>query len=310
MVAKRYEHLDQQARELLDADASTRIRYIQRDRFIIYSPIDTVLGLMQEFVERPVSIRPPCLALVGDAGSGKSTLVRELERRYQDPNDPSTQRVVYFVADAYPDIPVLQRALMSAMDIPAPLSVHRQRWVADDLIQRALAERGTRLVVIDEIQHLKNLKTRDQTRTWDWVKWISTSTQVSIVCTGISGFESMVHDEGQLETRFTIAHLPRWTKGTMFAQFLTAFERSLPLERPSKLAHPDMQEALLQESALKERIPGITHGICQVIEHAAIAAIDSGDERITIRGLCAWREMFETLAPNRKRVMAPVHRHV
>src|SRR5579859_6797106 len=98
MVAKRLEHLDEQTRELLGADPATRIRYIQRDRFIIYSPIDRVLDLMQGFVERPVSIRPPCLALVGDAGSGKSTLVRELERRYQDPQDPSTQRVVYFVA--------------------------------------------------------------------------------------------------------------------------------------------------------------------------------------------------------------------
>jgi hypothetical protein len=38
---------------------------------------------------------------------------------------------------------------MSALDIPAPLSVHRQRWVADDLIQRSLAERATRLVIID-----------------------------------------------------------------------------------------------------------------------------------------------------------------
>jgi hypothetical protein len=39
----------------------------------------------------------------------------------------------------------------------------------------------------------------------------------------------MVRDERQLETRFTIAYLPRWTVGEMFGQFLSAFERSLPL---------------------------------------------------------------------------------
>jgi hypothetical protein len=142
---------------------------------------------------------------------------------------------VYFVADAYPDIPVLQRALMSALDIPAPLSVHRQCWVADDLIQRSLAERATRLVIIDEAQHLRNLKVRDQARTWDWVKWISTADRVSVACTGIAGFESMLREEGQLETRFTIAHLPRWSVGEMFSQFLTAFERSLPVRFASKL---------------------------------------------------------------------------
>jgi len=145
MVARLYEHLDEDARELLDADAETRLRYIQRDRFIPYHPVETVLNLLDGFVRRPPSIRPPCLAPVGDAGSGKSTLVREFEHRLRVPQDPSTQVAVYFVADPHPDIQILQRALMLALDIPSPLSAHRQRWVADDLIQRALVERATRL---------------------------------------------------------------------------------------------------------------------------------------------------------------------
>jgi type II secretory pathway predicted ATPase ExeA len=308
MVARRYQHLDDEARELLDADESARIRYIQRDRFILYHPIETVLNLLEDFANRPVSIRPPCLALVGDAGSGKSTLVREFERRCQRPEDPGAQPVVYFVADAYPDIPVLQRALMSALDIPAPLSVHRQRWVADDLIQRSLAERATRLVIIDEAQHLMNLKVRDQARTWDWVKWISTANRVSVVCTGIAGFESMLREEGQLETRFTIAYLPRWTVGEMFSQFLTAFERSLPLRFASKLGSTEMQEALLKESALKERIPGITHGIKQIIEYAAIAAIGSKLEQITVPLLSSWRDIFEPLTERRPLATSRVYR--
>jgi type II secretory pathway predicted ATPase ExeA len=299
MAKDHFSHLDDEARALLDADVSTRIRYIQRDRFILYHPIETVLSLLEDFVNRPVSIRPPCLALVGDAGSGKSSLVREFERRSQAADDPGTQRVVYLVADACPDIPVLQRALMSALGIPAPLSAHRQRWIADDLIQRAFKERATRLVIIDEVQHLMNLKVRDQARTWDWVKWISTANRVSVVCTGISGFESMLREEGQLETRFTIAHLPRWAPGNMFGQFLTAFEASLPLRVPSKLGSQDMQDSLLRESALKERIPGITHGIKQVIEHAAIAAISRGIERITVPLLSSWRDAFEPLTERR-----------
>lgn len=308
MVVRRYQHLDDEARDLLDADESTRIRYIQRDRFILYHPIKTVLNLLDDFANRPVSIRPPFLALVGDAGSGKSTLVREFERRCQSPEDPGAQRVVYFVADAYPEIPVLQRALMSALDIPAPLSVHRQRWVADDLIQRSLAERATRLVIIDEAQHLMNLKVRDQARTWDWVKWISTANRVSVVCTGIAGFESMLREEGQLETRFTIAHLPRWNVGEMFSQFLTAFERSLPLRFASKLGSTEMQEALLRESALKERLPGITHGIKQVIEYAAIEAIRSRREQITVPLLCSWRDIFEPLTERRSPATSQVYR--
>ena len=37
-----------------------------------------------------------------------------------------------------------------------------------------------------------NLKARDQRHTWDWVKWISTANRVSVACTGIAGFESML----------------------------------------------------------------------------------------------------------------------
>jgi hypothetical protein len=69
-----------------------------------------------------------------------------------------------------------------------------------------------------------------------------------------------------------------------------------------------MQEALLRESALKQRIPGITHGIKQVIEHAAIEAIESGVERISMPLLWSWRNMFEPLASTRRRMASTIPR--
>ncbi len=224
-MATNTEHLDEAARETLSSSMEDRIRYIQRDRFVPYRSITTVLELLEDFVRRPVSVRPPCLALVGDAGSGKSTLMREAQRRFENPEDPGTQTVVYCVVDAFPELRVLQQALMSALDIPAPLSIHRQRWVADDLIRRALVDRGTRLVIFDEAQHLLNLRRRDQISQWDWIKWVSTANRVSVACCGTPGFESMIREEAQLETRFTVAYLPRWSVGPVFAQFLSAFER-------------------------------------------------------------------------------------
>jgi hypothetical protein len=294
-MATQYKHIDRPTQALMSASRPERVHYIQRDRFILHSPLTAVLEVLDDFVRRPTSIRPPCLALVGDAGSGKSTLVREFQRRHATPDDPSTQRVIYCVADAYPELRILQQALMSALDVPAPLSIHRQRWVADDLIQRALAARATRVVIFDEAQHLLNLPRREQAAHWDWIKWVSTANRVSVVCTGIPGFESIIREEGQLETRFTIAYLPRWTVGPVFEQFLGAFERSLPLKRPSGLGTLKMQQALLEESGVKQRLPGITHGIKQVIEYAAIQAIWTGTERISVDLLPAWRRMFEPI---------------
>jgi hypothetical protein len=292
-MARKYSHLDASARALIEDTDEERIRYIQQDRFIPYGAVLTILELLEGFVNRPVSIRPPCLALVGDSGCGKSTLMEELERRHSDPANPTTRKVILCTMDPLPELRVSQRALLTALGVPPTLSLYRPRVDGDDLIGRSLQELGTRLVVFDETLHMANLRARSLTLQWDWIKWVSTANRVSVVCTGIPGFEQTIREEAQLETRFNIIRMPRWGIGPTFEQFLTSFGRSLPLRRPSGLGAVRMQEAILRESGIKQPIAGITQGIKQVIEHAAIEAIRTGVERVTLSLLSAWRDSFE-----------------
>jgi energy-coupling factor transporter ATP-binding protein EcfA2 len=292
-MSQRYAHLNEQARKLIDAPIEERIQFIQKDRFIPYQAVATILDLLENFVKRPPSIRPPCLALVGDSGCGKSTLMEEMTRRHTNPEQPGTRRVIYCTLDPLPELRVSQQALLTALGVPPTLALRRPRIDGDDLIGRALRELGTRLVIFDETLHLNNLNRRTQVLQWDWVKWVSTANRVSVVCTGTPGFEQTIRQEAQLETRFNIMRIPRWSVGATFQQFLTSYEQSLPLRRPSGLGTVAMQEALLQESGIKQQIPGITQGIKQVLEHAAIEAIRRGGERITVSLLSAWRDGFE-----------------
>jgi Bacterial TniB protein len=286
-------HLNKDARAMLRGSAEMRIHYIQQDRFIPYRAINNILEQLHSFVTRPVSIRPPCLALIGDAGCGKSTLMEELVQRHMDPCDPNTRKVVYCMLDPLPELRVSQRALLTALGVPPDMSLFRPRTDRDDLIGRALRELGTRLVVFDETSHMHNLRRGIQGLQWDWVKWVSTANRVSVVCTGIPGFEQTIRREAQLETRFSIVRIPRWTVGPAFQQFLISYEQSIPLRCPSDLGSLAMQEALLRESASKQQIAGITQGITQVLEQAAIEAIRSGLERITLKMLSAWRDGFD-----------------
>ncbi|HEV2702904.1 MAG TPA: TniB family NTP-binding protein [Steroidobacteraceae bacterium] len=292
-MPRKYAHLAAGARALIDGTDEERIRYSQQDRFVPYSAVLSILELLDGFVNRPVSIRPPCLALVGDSGCGKSTLMEELERRYRNAADPTTRKVVVCTMDPLPELRVSQRALLTALGVPATMSLYRPRVDGDDLIARSLRELGTRLVVFDETLHMTNLHGRALNLQWDWIKWVSTANRVSVVCTGIPGFEQTIREESQLESRFTILRIPRWSAGPSFEQFLSSFEQSLPLRRPSGLGTARMQEAILRESGLQEHIAGITQGIKQVIERAAIEAIRTGIERVTLPLLSAWRESFE-----------------
>jgi hypothetical protein len=51
-----------------------------------------------------------------------------------------------------------------------------------------------------------------------------------------------------------------------------------------------MQKALLAETQLKQQIKGVTDGIKQILEAAAIRAIRLGEEHISKGMLSAWRE--------------------
>lgn len=296
MKQELYAHLDASARAVIDASDTDRIRHVQCDRFIAHGAVLAVLEILDDFLQRPPSVRPPCLALVGDAGSGKSSLLSEFLRRAGPETSPRLHRVAYCVADALPTFPVLQAAVLGALGSPGSEFARRNRADGDELIRRAIGELGTRIIIIDEVQHILNLPRRERAAMWDAIKWLSTANRISVVTAGIPGCEDMILKERQLQTRFEVVHLPRWSVGPVFAQFLNAFERSLPLRLPSGLASTEMQEALLRETFAKQQVTGITHGVKQVIEAAAIRAIRGGEERITAQMLTAWRGLFKWAA--------------
>ena len=282
--------LENGAANMLAGGDRERMEYIQRDRFFPHRAVEGIWDLMTGFVERPKTLRPPCLAITGDAGSGKTSLLLNFNRAMEERDQTARTRTCVSVSTPSPgSVGVLQTVLMAALGIPRFASPTQHQREADVIIADAMLELGVRILLIDEIQHL-DCKTNLHLRVcWDWIKWISTACKVSVVCAGVLGYERHLHKDPQLKTRFTLVTLPRWEPGPALAEFLIAFERTLPLRKPSKLDRLEIQKCIIEETFALETVAGVTGGIKRVLEFAAIHAIRTGDERITIPALSAWR---------------------
>jgi hypothetical protein len=203
-VTIRLAHLSPETRAVAAADNRTRIAYIRRDRFIEHAGVEPAKGRILSLLDRPRTVRPQCILLAAEAGSGKTALLRHLQRLYPDVDDRESQRVVrrviYCEVEPAPTPLSLQVGLLTELGVP-PVTL-RRRDLRNDLIRRYLSEFGVELVLFDEVQHVLALSLRERMLELDWMKWISTAGKASVVLSAAmtSGRRLIEHDP-QLLTR-------------------------------------------------------------------------------------------------------------
>jgi energy-coupling factor transporter ATP-binding protein EcfA2 len=293
-----FEHLSFDTRPLADADEVTRVDYIRRDRFIEHLGVRPAKARLLGLLSRPRTVRPQCVLLASEAGSGKTALLRHLQRLYPDREERDSGRivraVVYSEVEPAPSIRGLQSALLTELGAPG-VDIRHREW-RNDLIKRYLSEFAVELVLFDEVQHLQAISRRERILLLDWMKWVSTAGKASVVLSAaIADGRRLIEHDAQLLTRFSEVSIARFRTGAAFGQFLLTLERSMPLRRASGLAQESMQRAILDESEAMQTLRGLTDGVVKVVQEAAVAAVTSGTERIELRLLAAWRD-GETVA--------------
>ena len=82
--------------------------------------------------------------------------------------------------------------------------------------------------------------------------------------------------DDQLADRFAAAELPGWQDDEAFEQLLLSFESILPLRQPSDFRDPKLRQRILSLTQ------GVLGRICRLMETAAVEAIRSGEESITL----------------------------
>ena len=105
------------------------------------------------------------------------------------------------------------------------------------------------------------------------LRFLGNELRIPLVCVGTQQARNALRTDDQLVRRFEAFALAPWQNDKDFAGLIGSLQRTLPLRRPSQIS----------ERALKRMVEltaGITAGIFSLMTGLAIAAIESGEERI------------------------------
>jgi type II secretory pathway predicted ATPase ExeA len=274
-------HLFPSVRELLLLTDEERIRAMQRDRWIDYARAGAVLERLTRLLATPARDRMPCLLLHGESNIGKTQIVRKFLRdhppTFDDERGVERRQIISMQMPAMPEQHRFYTALL--FEIGAPHSPKAGVSVLEGLTRTLLHAMQPRMLVVDEVHHLLAGSHREQRASMNLLKYLANDLQMSVVLVGTADARVALQTDAQMSSRFPPIELPRWGESEEFRRFLHAFERLLPLKKPSSLAQRDVVQFVLAATG------GITGAIAQLLTHAAELAIGDLTEHISLAHL-------------------------
>lgn len=267
-------HLSDATRGALDLSDAHRIALIDRDLWIGYGRARDAHARLERILRSERRMRPDNLLVVGASNNGKTAIARRFLARHGIAENPDAERSriesTLVQAPNGPSIPQLLRSILSALGRepgPRPTSARLRTEV-----HGAMRDVGLRLLLIDDLHNIRGSRIGAMLVE---LREIGSITGVSIGAFATKEIAHVFRLDEQLANRFALLTLPRWQFDDLeYAQLLATFERHLPLRRPSNLIGADLARSILTMAG------GLIGGIATVLRQAAIAAIESGHERI------------------------------
>lgn len=215
------------------------------------------------------------MLLMGDSGAGKTTFGDLLGSLFAA--NSGEGRIVMIDASGAKSMREIYGRVLQALDGPVGRSMHTpDRELAVIRLFRALKVRA---LIVDEVQSIAEGNEKEQRRVLDGIKYLMNTTRIPLVCLGAPESERALVTDRHLAQRLPRFWLKPWQVNQDFLDFLTAVQTALPLRKPSELR----DEAVLK--FLIEATEGSLRRIMEIITNAAVQAILSGSERLTLDGL-------------------------
>jgi len=274
-----FDFLNPRAFDLLEADAKTRISFIQQDYWMDYDVAEEILQDFQDLVDAPRVHRPPCRLLIGPTSNGKSELLRQLAAR-----NPFVERedrqgviapVIYVQAPRRPDEMSFYSAILKSISAPFNPSDRIDRRIHQVLSLLDVVQ--CKVILIDEVHNILAGSTSQHRLFQQTLRSLTNESQTSLIYAGVKSAMNAVASDAQLASRTTNRYLPRWVNDVRYQNLIGTLESNLPLKNYSGVyADSNMRSAIFH---LSGGLFGLTKNALMA---AAIRAIKDGTERITI----------------------------
>lgn len=266
-----------------------RIDAILKNRWIGYTRSNQILKALEMLLRFPDSDRMQNLLIMGESNNGKTTIARRFFNQHPPYLETIVEKgtgnvfeivvrpVLMIQCPHVPHEKSLYYSLLDQMNLPYRKNT-KPEYLKQTVIN-ALIDMKVRVIIMDEIHHILSGSPAKQREFLNLMKFISNEAFVSIVALGTNEASFALKAEKQLDTRFDKMIIPQWKYDDDFLRLLATIEKILPLEKESNFVAEKISKEIYSMSH------GIIGEVIKITKLAAIEAIESGDEKITVKTL-------------------------
>lgn len=266
------DHLAQEAKSLLHLPDVERIAHIKEDSIWIHYPVaDRIFKIITNMLNVKKADSAPCLVVHGAGGSGKSSIIKQLQR-----NPALGYSIIYIDMRDDLDSYSLKERLSVALGLPWDITAKKNRHPVGHEILEIIRLRGIRALVIDEYHDALIKTVTDRKSNLSLLKNLTEKYNLSVMLFGTSAVTEALIEKPEYARRFHAFGIPPWEMNEKFQSFLAGYEEFLPLKYPSALYSEACVEYFIANT------DGNTGPILRLIKDAAAHAIADGVEKIDI----------------------------
>lgn len=278
--------LTKTAQAYLDKSDAERIQYCKKDQWIGYQAALTLLNLLEDKFNEPEQVRNEGLLIYSDYNNGKTAILKKFYDLHKTSLDKVNENdehvyeipIIYFMAPTIPDEGRLYTLILNELCVPHKPSERVMEKAK--LVEHYLRKLNTKMILIDELHSALTGNLNKQRTFINDLKQLSNKLSLSIVLAGTREAHSALSISGETASRFPSIELPRWSNDKRFRSFIATYETCLPLKEASDMVHN--QQII---DALYNQSDGLIGRTVNLIKKAAVKAINSGREKITIEDI-------------------------